>query len=112
MSPFNLHYCQTVDDDLRSNLQETLKMSDVMTNDVKILSENRSIKFTRFGFLHENEPGGGKRVQSFEEASRCMENMRALMESNENINSVNSELAKLIKCCQDENDMQPLRLFR
>lgn len=49
---------------------------------------------------------GEKRVQSLKKpVGVWKENMRALMESNENINSVNSELAKFIKCCQDENDM-------
>ena len=46
-----------------------------------------------------------KRSTKCKQAKRCMESICALIESKENVNSVNSELFKFIKYYQDANDM-------
>ena len=80
-------------------------MSDGELNDVGAPSAKRDIKLTSKGLAFYTEMCQKKRSTKCKQAKKCLENIRALMASKENVNSVNAELAKLISCCQDANDM-------
>ena len=45
-----------------------------------------------------------KRSVKFKQAKKSVEKITVLMESNDNVDSVNLELANLIQCCQDAKE--------
>lgn len=54
--------------------------------------------------LYRNEPQK-RSVKNANKQKSLWKKITALMESNENVNLVNFELAKLIQCCQDANGL-------
>ena len=80
-------------------------MSDGDVNDVGTPSAKRHIKLTSKGLGFYTEMCQQKRSTKCKQAKGYLENIHALMASNENVNSVNIELSKFIKCYQDANDM-------
>lgn len=80
-------------------------MADDKASDVESLSARRNIKLTSKGLGYYTEMCQQKRSTKCKEAKKCLGNIRELMASNENVNSVTAELAKFIKFDQDANEM-------
>ena len=76
-------------------------MSDYTPKEAEVLPTKRTIKLTPKGLCFYIEMSQEKRSAKFKQAKMSVEKITVLMESNENVNSVNLELANLIQCCQD-----------
>ena len=80
-------------------------MSDETVKESETLSTKRDIKLTFKGLCFYTEMCQEKRSVKCKQAKKFVDKITALMESNENVNSVNLELSKLIQCCDDANEL-------
>lgn len=80
-------------------------MSDDTAKAAEMLSTKRNIKLTSKGLCFFIEMSQEKWSVKCKQAKKSVEKISALMESNENVNSFNFELANLIQCGQDANEL-------
>lgn len=70
----------------------------------------RSVRFTSKGLEFYLKTCQATRPLKCKQVKKCMDKMRDLMESNDNVNSVQAQLSKCIQCFEEASDMHEANL--